>query len=58
MGKSDQSDTNVKRYQRQKVSEQSDQKKLKTAELHANYYDAFQRPNTDSQSEYRCPLLE
>ena len=50
MGKSDQSVTSDQRYQRQKLS---DQKKLKTAELYANYYDAFQRQNTDSQSECR-----
>ena len=31
MGKSDQSHTSVKRYQRQKVSVQSDQRKMKTA---------------------------
>ncbi|KAK0133058.1 Transcription factor E2F4 [Merluccius polli] len=50
MGKSDQSDTRDKCYQRQKLSDQSDQKKLKTAELYANYYGAFRRQNTDNQS--------
>ena len=54
MGKSDQSD---QRYQRPKLSDQSVQKKLKTVELYANYYDAFQRQNTDSQSECRRSLL-
>ena len=51
MGKSDQSVTSDQRYQRQKLSDQSDQKKLKTAELYANYYDAFQQQNTDNQSD-------
>ena len=51
MGKSDQSVTSDQRYQRQKLSDQSDQKKLKTAELYANDYDAFRRQNTDSQSD-------
>ena len=50
MGKSDQSVTSDQRYQQQKLSDQSDQKKLKTAELYANYYDVFQRQNTDNQS--------
>ena len=53
MGKSNQSATSDQRYQRQKLSDQSDQKKLKTVELYANYYDAFQRQNTDNQSECR-----
>ena len=43
MGKNDQSVTSDQRYQRQKLSDQSDPKKLKTVELYANYYDAFQR---------------
>ncbi|CAL8291806.1 unnamed protein product [Gadus morhua 'NCC'] len=51
MGKSDQ------RYQRPKLSDQSVQKNLKTVELYANYYDAFQRQNTDSQSECRRSSL-
>ena len=38
---------------RQKLSDQSDQKKLKTVELYANYYDVFQQQNTDNQSECR-----
>ena len=49
MGKSDQSDASDKRYQRQKLRK----KKLQTTELYANYYDAFRRQNTDSQSECR-----